>query len=435
MIVSSITELIGNTPMLKLPTSLHGLKHIDLYLKLELFNPWGSVKDRTAWGMLQPHLDELGSKIVLESSSGNTIKALQLIASIHGSKAKTITNRIKASEVKDILILLGTTIQELPGKSDCYDPNDLNDPKMHIEQELVQHPDSYIYTDQYFNDFNRKIHFDTTGKEILDDLDSVDFLVGSLGTAGSSLGVSQRLKKVNADLEIIGVVGEQDDYIPGIRNQDEVLEVGLYQQDIYNEIVSVSSNNALETMRQLIQTTGVLAGPTTGATIHGGIEYLATIDKTLTSRKSAVLIACDRVEWYMSYIKERKPYWFDSGQIDTWQDKVTINKHVEIAVDQAERWIAEHNPMIVDMRQPISFRTMHIENSINLPYDQLNSTLNTTNPFCTNQKILFVCPVGQRSTLVASHLLQQGLSAFSLKGGLQAWNDGKLPLDRETLNQ
>ncbi|MGQ9847625.1 MAG: pyridoxal-phosphate dependent enzyme [Bacteroidales bacterium] len=431
MIANSIFDLIGKTPLLKIPNSVHGLKNINLYAKLELFNPWGSVKDRTAWGILKPYLNLLKNKRVIESSSGNTAKALQMIANIYQSSLKTITNRIKVPEVRDILRVIGTEIQELPGKSDCYDPNDPNDPIVYIQQEIAKNPDKYIYSDQYFNDLNRQIHYNTTGQEIIDDLGTVDYLIGGLGTTGSTLGVAQRLKENNPNLIIIGVVAEQDDYIPGIRNRDEVFEVGLFKPEFYSKIITVNSHRALESMMKLIKGAGLLVGPTTGAAFFGALEYLKNITNNSTKTKKAVFIACDRLEWYMSYIKERKPEWFGETQLENWKDKIAINKQVSISPDNIVRWINNNNPLIIDLRQPISFKISRIPNSINFPYNQLDAILNTTVPFNTKQKILLVCPLGEKSMLVASYLKTKKVDAYSLEGGINAWRDKNLPLERD----
>ena len=114
MILNSIVDYIGNTPLLKIPEEVHGVQNVTLYAKCELFNPLGSVKDRTALGLLKEHIDILknNGKTFVESSSGNTAKAMQVILSMNGIKFKTITNRIRAPEIRDILLSLGTDMAE-----------------------------------------------------------------------------------------------------------------------------------------------------------------------------------------------------------------------------------------------------------------------------------------------------------------------------------
>ena len=129
MLYEHITELIGNTPLLKIDRAVHQLQHIDLYAKLEYYNPFGSLKDRIAYGMLKDVLAEVKStaKTVVESSSGNTAKALSALCALYDLPFKTVTSRIRYPEVRMILHILGAQIEELPSVSECPDPFDPND--------------------------------------------------------------------------------------------------------------------------------------------------------------------------------------------------------------------------------------------------------------------------------------------------------------------
>jgi len=115
-IVNCITELIGNTPLLKIPDKVHGLKKIDLYAKLEYFNPFGSVKDRIAWQILKSELPTLseGKKTLIENSSGNTAKAVAALAGMWGVPFRLVSAMAKVEETKDMLRLMGVQIQEVP---------------------------------------------------------------------------------------------------------------------------------------------------------------------------------------------------------------------------------------------------------------------------------------------------------------------------------
>ncbi|MET9972021.1 pyridoxal-phosphate dependent enzyme, partial [Streptomyces sp. NPDC006356] len=152
----SITEAIGNTPLVRIDPAVHGLRNIDLYAKLELLNPFGSVKDRAAWNMARPHLAtaaEEGGQVV-ELSSGNTAKALAVLAGMHGLTFKSVTNRMRIPEIKDLLLLLGAQIEELPGQSECLDPTATDDPLTLFHRALSEPDSSYLHTDQYFNPRN-----------------------------------------------------------------------------------------------------------------------------------------------------------------------------------------------------------------------------------------------------------------------------------------
>ena len=197
MIYERITDLIGNTPLLKIPPEVHGLKNIDLYAKLEMMNPFGSVKDRIAWAMIQDDIEEIKAKgqTIFENSSGNTAKALQAIAGTYGVKTKLVTSLAKVEVVKEIVLMLGAEIEEIMGGSECFDPNDPNDPQYLIAKMVKEDPDKVYFSSQFTNPKNPDVHYRTTGKEIVDDLGHVDYFFGGLGTSGSTLGVAKRLEK------------------------------------------------------------------------------------------------------------------------------------------------------------------------------------------------------------------------------------------------
>lgn len=432
MIYNSVFELIGNTPLLLIPEKVHGLKNFNVYAKLEMMNPWGSVKDRTAFALVQNHLESLADYKIYESSSGNTAKSLQMIANMQGTSLKTITNRIKVPEQRDILKLIGTEIEELPGTSDCYDPNDPNDPLIVIHNEISKSKQATLFTDQYNNNDNYKMHYETTGKEIADDLPKVDYLISGLGTNGSIKGIADRLKINNPNLETIGVVASKEDYIPGIRNGDEIMEVGLFDPEYFQEILNITSKEAVEFSLKLIRQCGLLAGPTSGASLAGVVKYLQKKDSSITSEKqNVVFIACDRAEWYISYYKERNPKIFTDKIKKSWSDNLEILEDKQISYEQLDEFINKHDPLIIDTRTPFSFKAGHIHNSINMPFEYVDKILNETNPFYKNKTILFVCPSGDKSKLIASYLNTLGVHAISLSGGINQLRDNNYLLERD----
>lgn len=434
MLYNHITELIGNTPLLKIDEKVHGLKNIELYAKLEMYNPFGSIKDRIAWGILKDHIDDIqnNNKSIIESSSGNTAKALQALAGVFGIPFKTVTNRIKVSEVKDILQIMGAAIEEFPGRSECPDPNDPNDPLAIIGREVQANKDSYFYPSQYTNERNPQTHYETTGVEILRDLPQVDYFIGTLGTTGSTQGTLRRLKEANENMISIGIVGEKGDFIPGIRNYDELWEVGLFNKELYKEIKAVSPQAAIDGMLSLVRKAGVLCGPTSGACFQGAVEYLQGVDQKLTEKKKAVFIVCDRMEWYGSYIKERRPDLFGlkkkiGGIYDMTPE--TLANAPSIKIDAVEKYLALNKPLIIDMRSNVAFAAVRIPSSISIPEEQLKKMMDGTMPFAKGQKVLFVCPTGNQSKIFSSYLHSKGYESLSLDGGITAWRDSGLPLE------
>jgi len=265
MLYNHITELIGNTPLLKIDPKIHGLKNFEIYAKLEYYNPFGSLKDRIAWQMLEPVLEESikKQKTILESSSGNTAKALATLAKVYDLNFKTITNRIKVPEVRMMLQFLGAEVEELPGLFDCPDPNDPNDPVAIATNLVKQEPENWTYTDQYFNELNWKAHY-KAGEEVAKDLQKIDYYFGVLGTCGSTLGAVKALKDKGQSTKVIGIVTEAASWVPGGRNINELWETGFFDKNFYTDIISGDIQKAISGMQDLNQKSGILAGPTSG---------------------------------------------------------------------------------------------------------------------------------------------------------------------------
>jgi cysteine synthase B len=306
VVVDTMTDLIGNTPMLRLDPARTGLKNIELYAKLEHLNPFGSVKDRTAFGMLGPHIRKIAAegKEVLELSSGNAARALQAIAGMHGTKLETVSGRIKVDEMRKILQLQGATvtpINHLVDLNDAYAALDLVDAKAADEQ------DKYFYTDQYRNPANDGTHYAATGREIVRDIGPVDYMIGSVGTAGSTVGISRQLMQANEKLQTVGVVSEPDDFIPGIRHRGEIFDVGAFREDYYAALMGISAQDAITGLLDLARNYGVMCGPSSGAAYMAALRYLKERDGQAGAPQKAVFIVCDRVELYLSYIEARRP--------------------------------------------------------------------------------------------------------------------------------
>ncbi|HEY9678369.1 MAG TPA: pyridoxal-phosphate dependent enzyme [Drouetiella sp.] len=434
MIVKQVTELIGNTPMLEIAPSIHGLKNINLYAKLELFNPFGSVKDKTAWSMLRHNLDEIKAKgqVVIESSSGNTAKAVQMICGIENIPFKIVTNRVRVKEVKQILQLLGTELEELPGQSQCLDPSDPNDPLFVVEKIMNSEPGHYFHTTQYTNELNTKAHAEMTGAEIARDLPKVDFFVGGLGTTGSTRGAGETLKLQNPALRNIGVVSSKNGFIPGIRNSDEMFEVGLFDKNFYSDVIEVSIDEALDGMMMLIQRCGVLSGPTGGASLAGTLKYLRSIDESLTEKQNAVFLVCDRVEWYLSFLQKLRPQWFGLHSRESGLKNITLEQIEavkKITPSKLEAMLENSTPItLVDLRGGLAFKGSHVDTSVNMPAEMLEELLQWNIPLSQSKPVVFICPVGDQSKRFAAHLIESGFEAMSLEGGFAAWRDQEKPI-------
>lgn len=435
MLYKSVTELIGNTPLIEISKEITKLKNINVYAKCELYNPFGSLKDRAGYAMLKDEIQKLkeNNMTVIESSSGNTAKALQIICSMNGIPFKTVTNRIKIPETKEILKVAGAEIEELPGLSECPDPTDPNDPVAYIERIVSENSNKYYHTNQYTNLKNPKAHYEHTGKEIYDDLGKVDYFFGTLGTTGSSRGTIEYLLEKNKNLKKIGIIAEKGDTIPGIRNKDEMYEVGIFNKSLYDEIVSVNSDEAVEEMLVLNRKCGILGGPTSGAAFKGTLKYLREIDDKLKEPANAVFIACDRMEWYMSYIKKRRPEIFDS-EIKRETIRTLTEEDMKYAktidINNAEEWIEKNNPIIIDLRGNLAYKNGHIANAINITDIFFEDLVDNGTPFSKENSVLLVCSIEDKSKKFSSLLNKKGMNVYSLENGMTAWRENSLPLKR-----
>ncbi|WP_432136525.1 pyridoxal-phosphate dependent enzyme [Streptomyces sp. bgisy154] len=435
----SITDAIGNTPLVRIDPAVHGLRHIDLYAKLELLNPFGSVKDRAAWHMARPHLESAagpGGQVV-ELSSGNTAKALAVLAGMHGLTFKSVTNRMRVPEIKDLLLLLGAEIEELPGQSECLDPTAADDPLTLFHRTLSEPGSTYVHTDQYFNPRNTEAHLTGTGPEIVKDLDgrAPDWFIACVGTAGSSTGVARALREHQPGVRVVGLVAAKSDFIPGIRTIDEAHEVGLFDPGTYETIEAVGADDAIEGMLTLNRRCGILAGPTGGAAYFGAVRRLREIDAELTERQSAVFIVCDRVESYLSYVRRRRPDLFGrprrrNSPADVPDAEIRIAPTVDVPA--AQEWIATGAPLVVDLRSPFAYAALHIDPSVNIVDEIFEEILHGGLPFSRSRPVLLACPVGEKSARYAALLTRMGHpDVRSLAGGIVAWRDAGAPLVRD----
>ncbi|HVO29076.1 MAG TPA: pyridoxal-phosphate dependent enzyme [Candidatus Paceibacterota bacterium] len=440
MIYKHISELIGNTPLLEIDPKVHGLKKINLYAKLEYYNPFGSIKDRVAYGMIKDEIDRLqkSKQTVLESSSGNTAKALAALCATYDIPFKTITSRIKISEVRMILQALGAQIEELPNVSECPDPFDPNDFLAFAQNLAKTEPEKYYLTDQYFNEKNPETHYATTGKELLDDLKKVDYFIGFLGTCGSSFGIGKHLRETNPQTQIIGVVSSPGNDVPGGRMANELWEVGFFKKDFYDHIVEGTSREAIMGMLELNRRCGMLCGPTTGLNYYAGLRKLQDIERSLVltggEKVNAVFIACDRMEWYTSYLKKNMPELF-SG---TTTSKPRVSDISDELVDEAPQLVpAEADEILrngkgvaIDLRGSFAYSIGHIKDSWNILDDLFSQIVEMGHGLPKNKTIIVVCSVGDISRKYATFLKRAGYDAYSVKGGITEWKRSGLPLER-----
>lgn len=389
MIYKDVEELIGNTPLLEIPEHIHGIPKLKLYAKLELLNIFGSLKDRIAKEMLLPHLEQIKKegRTVIESSSGNTAKALAILCAKHHIPFEIITNRIKVPTQKKLIQWYGATITELPGQAECPDPTNSDDPIQLIEKEIERKPQHYFHTSQYTNESNPKAH-KQTGKEIHKELPVVNYYFGDLGTCGSSVGIGTYLRNVQKEQpKIIGIFTKGNGYVPGGRNEYELAEVGHFKKEFYDEIISASEEEAHEATVILNKQVGIPCATTTGLVFAALQNYFQ--NNPLKEEQTAVFLACDRIEPYADFIQQYK-----KREI---QQKEQLREVEEVTYEQISP-----NALLIDIRVPFAYQLKHLPGSINIPEELLKGYIHT-NPF-QGKEVIFICPEGKRSKQLAARL-------------------------------
>jgi S-sulfo-L-cysteine synthase (O-acetyl-L-serine-dependent) len=292
MIVRSILDLIGNTPMVKV-NRLHKNPNLELYVKLEKFNIGGSVKDRIAKYMIEQAektglLDE--NKTVIEATSGNTGIGLAMVCRVKGYDLFLVMPENMTLERRQILNAIGAKIILSEAGKGMDGAED-------IARNIVsQSPDKYFMPNQFGNEANVLAHYETTAEEILRDTNGkVTHFVAGIGTTGTLMGVSKRLKEHNSDIQIIAVEPEKGTVIQGLKNLETQYVPAIWKKKNVDEIHRVHPKKAEEAARLLALQEGIFVGPSSGAIFHIALKKAAEIDKGVM-----VVIAPDGGERYLS---------------------------------------------------------------------------------------------------------------------------------------
>jgi len=290
---SNLINLIGNTPLVKL-NRLNPNPDVEIWVKLEKFNPGGSVKDRPALRMIIDAIkkgDLKRGKTIIDATSGNTGIALAMIGRALGFEVELAMSSGVSEERKRILKILGAKLHLTP-------PDEGTDGAIRFVRELVKkYPDKYYYVDQYNNHSNWKAHFYSTGVEIWEQTKGkITHFVAGAGTGGTIVGTGRRLKIYNPAIEIIGVQPAEPKHgIEGLKHMESSIKPGIFDETIIDRMVYVKTLEAYEMTRRLAKEEGLFLGISSGAAIHAAIQIAKNI-----KRGTIVAIAPDGGEKYLS---------------------------------------------------------------------------------------------------------------------------------------
>ncbi len=298
MIYNNVIEMIGGTPLFKL-NNIVNEDMAQVYVKLEKFNPGGSIKDRAALGMIEKAEKEGTLKpgdTIVEPTSGNTGIGLAMIGKLKGYKVIIVMPETMSIERRNMMKAYGAELVLTEGVKGM---------KGAIEKasEIADGKEGYYIPQQFTNEANPLKHYETTADEIIKDLKSIDVFVSSVGTGGTVSGVGQRLKELDKNVKIVAVEPEKSPVISGGQASPHKIQgIGagfipdIYKKEFVDEVITVSDEEAFEYARLMGREEGVLVGISSGANIAIAIK----IAKKLGKDKKVVTVAPDGGEKYLS---------------------------------------------------------------------------------------------------------------------------------------
>ena len=292
MNTKNILDLIGNTPLVKIE-HLNPNPDLEIYLKLEKNNPGGSIKDRIAKYMIE-QAEKSGKltsgKTVIEPTSGNTGIGIALVCRAKGYDVVIVMPEIMSMERRQVLISLGAKVLLSDGAKGMDGAEDM------AKEIAKKNPGKYFMPNQFANQANVQAHYETTAPEIWRDTDGrVTHFIAGMGTTGTLMGISKRLKEYNPNVKIIGVQPEVGTAIQGLKDLKTQNIPEIWNPNLVDEIFYINPKTADETSRLLALQEGIFVGPSSGAIFHVALQKAKELKKGVI-----VVVAPDGGEKYLS---------------------------------------------------------------------------------------------------------------------------------------
>ena len=299
----SVLELIGNTPLLRLSRIGAEFSNVEFCAKAEWFNPGGSVKDRPALGMIQAGLASGAlrpGKTIIDATSGNTGIAYAMIAAALGYAVKLCLPDSASHERKRILRALGADLVITSGDEGT------DGAIRRVHQIVAADPEKYFYPDQYSNPANWQAHYRTTAKEVWEQTSgSITHFVAALGTSGTFVGTSRRLKELNPSIRCISLQPDASFHgLEGWKHMQTALRPAIYDDTLADANLEVSTEESYRMVKRIARKEGLLVSPSAAAALLGCFQ----VAKGIAPGERAVIVTVF-ADSASKYLTER--FWDD----------------------------------------------------------------------------------------------------------------------------
>ena len=294
MINNNVLDMIGNTPMIK----LNNIGNSNIYVKLEKYNPAGSIKDRAVYYMVE-NLEKNGllkkGDVLVEATSGNTGIALSMIGSLKGYKVIIVMPETMSVERRTLMKAYGAELILTDGSLGM---------KGSIEKmnKLLSENSNYISLKQFDNEYNPLAHYETTGVEIYNQVKDIDIFVCGVGTGGTISGVGKYLKEQNPNIKVVAVEPEGSPVISkNKKGSHKIQGIGAgfipknYNKNVVDEVMTITDEESYKGVRIMAQKEGILVGISSGANIYAALKLCE-----MYPDKKIVTVAPDGIDKYMS---------------------------------------------------------------------------------------------------------------------------------------
>jgi cysteine synthase B len=274
----SVLDLIGNTPLLRLERIGREFPNVEFAAKAEWFNPGGSVKDRPALSMIQAGLTSGAlspGKTIIDATSGNTGIAYAMIAAAMGYPVKLCLPDSASQERKRILAAFGAELVITPG-------DEATDGAIRRVQQIVAaDPQKYFYPDQYSNPANWQAHYHTTANEIWEQTAGrITHFVAGLGTSGTFVGVTRRLKELNPAIRFISLQPDAPFHgLEGWKHMETAIRPSIYDDTLADENLEVGTEDSYHLVKRIAREEGLLVSPSAAAALLGCFQVAKKIPR------------------------------------------------------------------------------------------------------------------------------------------------------------